>query len=227
MTNTRIHGRNAALLLGGLASPLINVSGDSNDIAVDNTQEIVDSTGYTAQWDGKMPGHLSWKIQGKIFLGSQTGMVTSIAVTNGGTNAGYAHTPLVTITAPAGAGGVQATATAIVVSGSVTAVVVTNPGSGYLTTPTIGFTAQGGDTPSPAATATATIGQYTDQLWWNTLIATPIYMEFRPVGTLTGKPTYTGTFVMATFKWTTPLKGAAVIEFTGESDGALTQASQS
>jgi len=224
MANTRIHGRNAVMKLGGVATPLIDVSGDSNDISVDIAQETVDGTGYGAQWEGKFPGHLSWKIQGKIFNGSQTGMVTTIAVTNAGTNAGYAHTPTVTIVAPTGAGGVQATATAIVVSGSVTQVVVTNPGSGYLTAPAIGFTVTGGDTASPAATATATIGQYTEQMWEPILINVPVYMEFDPLGLLpTGKPKWTGAFVMSSFKWTTPIKGASVIEFSGAGDGALTQ----
>ncbi len=223
MTNTRIHGLNAKLKLGGVATPLIDVSGDSNDISLDISQEAVDSTGYGSVWDQKVPGHQSWKLQAKIFNGSQTGMVTSITVGNPGVNAGYAHTPNVTITAPAGVGGVQATATAIVVAGSVTQVIVTNPGSGYLTTPTIGFTPTGGDTPSPAATATAAIGQYTEQMWESLLMTYPAYMEFDPLGTTTGKPKWTGQFVTTSWKWTTPLRGASVIEFSAEGDGALAQ----
>jgi hypothetical protein len=76
-------------------------------------------------------------------------LVSSIAVTAGGT--GYSATPTVTITDTAGTG-TGATATATVVSGVITAITVTNPGSLY-TTPTVAIT----DTTGTGATATAAI----------------------------------------------------------------------
>ena len=223
MANTRIAGRNAVLKLGGVATPLIDVSGDMNDIAVDIAREVLDATGYGVKSLGKAPNHDSWKISAKIFNGSNISMVTSIAVGNAGVNAGYAHVPTVTIAAPTGTvNPVQATATAIVVAGSVTSVVVTNPGSGYLTVPAIGFTVTGGDTATPVATATATIGQFTEQMWAPILVDMDyVYMEFDSLGSATGKPKYTGQFVLSAYKLTTPLKGLCVIEFTGEGNGDL------
>jgi hypothetical protein len=76
------------------------------------------------------------------------GGLTSIDVTAGGT--GYAAVPGVTITAPDVQGGTQAQAAATISGGIVVAVTITEPGSGYLTVPTVGFS-------SGAATATAVL----------------------------------------------------------------------
>jgi hypothetical protein len=76
------------------------------------------------------------------------GGLTSIDVTAGGT--GYAAVPGVTITAPDVQGGTQAQAVATISGGIVVAVTITEPGSGYLTVPTVGFS-------SGAATATAVL----------------------------------------------------------------------
>ena len=76
------------------------------------------------------------------------GGLTSIDVTAGG--AGYAAVPGVTITAPDVQGGTQAQAAATISGGIVVAVTITEPGSGYLTVPTVGFS-------SGAATATAVL----------------------------------------------------------------------
>lgn len=62
------------------------------------------------------------------------GGVSSVAVTNGGSN--YNGNPLVTIS---GGGGTGATAKATVVNGVITAITVTNAGSGYATAPAITF----------------------------------------------------------------------------------------
>ena len=62
---------------------------------------------------------------------------------------------MVTISAPTGANPVQATATAVVnASGNITAVVLTNAGSGYTAAPTITISASGAGT---LATAQATL----------------------------------------------------------------------
>ncbi len=63
------------------------------------------------------------------------GTVLSVTVNSGGT--GYTEVPTVTISSP-GSGGVQATATAVLTSGVVTAINIVNPGSRYHeVTPTI------------------------------------------------------------------------------------------
>ena len=79
---------------------------------------------------------------------TKVGIVSSIAVTAGGT--GYATAPTVTISAPNVAGGRQATATAILSSGVVTSITITDEGSGY-TSATVSFA-----TGAAAATATVT-----------------------------------------------------------------------
>jgi len=76
------------------------------------------------------------------------GGLTSINVTAGGS--GYAAVPGVTITAPDVQGGTQAQAAATISAGVVVAVTITEPGSGYLNVPTVGFS-------SGAATATAVL----------------------------------------------------------------------
>ena len=75
--------------------------------------------------------------------------VSSLTLTGGGT--GYATAPTVTFTAPQVAGGITATATAILTAGVVTGLVLNNPGSGYTSAPTISFS-------SGAAAASASIG---------------------------------------------------------------------
>ena len=68
------------------------------------------------------------------------------------TGSGYLTAPLVTIGPPTLAGGTQATATAILTSGSVTSYIITNPGTGYTSTPSISVAP-----PPSGVTATATI----------------------------------------------------------------------
>jgi hypothetical protein len=80
---------------------------------------------------------------------TKTGVVSSIAVSAGGT--GYTTAPTVTISAPQTTGGRQATAVATVDAGVVTAITITDEGSGY-TSATVSF---GG--PGTAAAASATV----------------------------------------------------------------------
>ena len=69
-----------------------------------------------------------------------------ITLVNGGT--GYANgtmvSPNIAVSAPTGAGGVQAYVSANVSNGVITSVYVTTPGSGYITTPTITITSNTG-----------------------------------------------------------------------------------
>ena len=74
--------------------------------------------------------------------------IQTIPVTNGGT--GYTTAPVVTITG--GSPTVNATATATVSGGKVTAITITNPGTYYTTAPTVTFS--GGNGSAAAATAT-------------------------------------------------------------------------
>ena len=80
-------------------------------------------------------------------VATQTGGVTSIAVTAGGTS--YTTAPTVTVSAPTN-GGVTATATATITSGAVTSIAIVTAGTGYSATPTITFSGGGGS----GATAT-------------------------------------------------------------------------
>ena len=77
-----------------------------------------------------------------------------ITLTNGGS--GYSNNitgnTIVTISAPTGKNAVQATAAANVVNGVIDYIYITNPGSGYITTPTISI-ADANTTPGTNATA--------------------------------------------------------------------------
>lgn len=80
---------------------------------------------------------------------TQTGGVVSLTPTAGGT--GYVN-PTVTISPPQTSGGIQATATAVVVGGIIVSFTVTNAGTGY-TSATVSIT----DGTGTGATATATV----------------------------------------------------------------------
>lgn len=82
---------------------------------------------------------------------TKTGSVSTIAVTDAG--ADYV-TAVVTIAAPATAGGVTAEAEAVVVGGKIDSIVVTKPGSGYTTAPVVTITDSEGTGAGAAATAT-------------------------------------------------------------------------
>jgi hypothetical protein len=69
------------------------------------------------------------------------GVLSSIRVTAGGAGYSAAQTT-VTISAPP-AGGTQATATETVTNGLITAITLTNPGSGYTSIPTVTIAGNG------------------------------------------------------------------------------------
>ncbi len=84
--------------------------------------------------------------------------VASIRVANGGS--GYTTAPTVTIAPPPATaiGGVQATATATIKRGRVTAITVTNPGAGYTVAPAVSISAPTAAGRTRTARATATLG---------------------------------------------------------------------
>ncbi len=85
-----------------------------------------------------------------------------ITVTNGGTS--YSTTnAVVTFSAPTGTGGTQAYGVANVVNGVIDAIYVTQPGSGYITTPTVTIGASAG----AAAGATAIVSGETSKVGGN------------------------------------------------------------
>ena len=79
--------------------------------------------------------------------------ITSITVTNGGSN--YTSAPTVSFSGGAGS---NLTATATIASGAVTAVTINNNGQNYTSAPTVSFTGGGGS--SAAATAAIHDGKY-------------------------------------------------------------------
>lgn len=90
-------------------------------------------------------GYKTWDGANLVSVGS----VASVTITAGGS--GYTTAPNVAISAPNDANGVQATATATILSNAVVAVVVTNPGTGYTAAPSVTFSGGGGS--NAAATA--------------------------------------------------------------------------
>jgi len=89
----------------------------------------------------------------KNAVSTQTGGLSAITVTAGGSGFdSEGAAPAVTISAPDIAGGVQAEATAEISGGAITAIAITNGGSGY-TNPTVTITAAAGDS-GTGATAT-------------------------------------------------------------------------
>jgi hypothetical protein len=88
-------------------------------------------------------------------VATPSGGVASVAVTAGGTS--YT-TPTVTFSLPQIAGGVRATGTLTVGSGIITAVVITNPGTGYTSAPTATISGGGG---SGALLGTPVLGDLT------------------------------------------------------------------
>jgi hypothetical protein len=86
-----------------------------------------------------------------------TDAVRKISITEEGS--GYLVAPAVTIAAPAGAGGVTATAVAIIAEGKVTAINITNEGSGYLTKPAVTLAAP------PAGGTQATADSQLIDIW--------------------------------------------------------------
>lgn len=153
---------------------ILNLNGTARMFAGTSTQlfEGVNGTwvdrsetgGYALGTDGKWRftsmGNVSLAVNGSSQMQCSTNgaftsvpvSVSAINVTAGGT--GYVS-PVVAISAPDIATGIQATATAVVTSGVITSIVISNAGSGYLKLPTITIT----DSAGKNAAATAVLYQ--------------------------------------------------------------------
>jgi len=132
-----------------------------------SNEQYASGTNSVGPWAAKYAGTLgnSIKIEMADITSSTSLSVGSIAL-NAADTAGDRSTATVAITAPdsiaIGSGGIQATATATVDGGNVTAITVTNPGFGYGSAPTVTVTVDG--TGAVAATATlATEWTYKDE----------------------------------------------------------------
>lgn len=106
------------------------------------------------RWINRARQQVAEKSQCVRYMPADTGSITSVAVTGGGS--GYT-TATVTISAPdAVEGGTQAVATATIGGGQITSISVTVAGSGYVAEPTVAITGDGA-----AATAMAVVSPHT------------------------------------------------------------------
>jgi len=117
-------------------------------------------------------------------VATQTGGLQSITVTGNGS--GYTSTaaaPSVTIGTPDIAGGTQATGTAVLSGGAITAIAVASGGGGYSSAPTVTITPAAGDTGAGAtATAVLTSGAVTSI----TIVSGGVGYKATPTVTLSG-----------------------------------------
>jgi len=107
---------------------------------------------------------------------SGTDSISSITITNAGS--GFTANPTVTIAAPTGVNGVQATAIAYVAGGTIASVVVTDPGYGYLVTPAVTWSGGGGA--GAVLTAVPANANYLTNDQWTSLMAKTICVSGCP-----------------------------------------------
>lgn len=134
----------ARTYMAGLATPgaaSFGINTDTGDAAHVRLHQLK-TAGTTLRWA------LGWS-DGTVVPAVGQG-VGSVNVSAGGT--GYT-TATVTFSAPGIVGGVTATGTVTVAAGVITAVTITNPGSGYTSAPTATFAGAGGS----GATGTAVL----------------------------------------------------------------------
>lgn len=115
------------------------------------------NTTALTNWINKARNRIAETTQCVRVLPNGTGSIQTVAVAAGGS--GYGSAPTVTISAPDGLGPtVQATATATVSGGAVTAITITNPSTniGYVATPTVTLSGGGYVTPATAGAVTTT-----------------------------------------------------------------------
>ena len=79
-------------------------------------------------------------------VATQSGTVTSTAITAGGSYSSTAAAPSVTFGTPNIAGGIRATGTAVLSGGAITAIAVSGAGTGYTSAPNVVITAPSGGT---------------------------------------------------------------------------------
>ena len=161
--NSALYGKFALYRVGGTSTVIKKVQDvyltsqrDGTPCSVDVAQGST-TTHAEVQVAG-LPTGAEWKVKWFGYGGAATrrhyhsGAITAIKVTSGGS--GYTSAPVVTIPAPGG-NGKQATAYAIIVSGVVKNIVVTEKGSGYSGTITVSMTGN-----APNITATLETGSY-------------------------------------------------------------------
>jgi hypothetical protein len=138
---------------GAAAATALLISGRLQTVSLTNA-----GSGYTAPPSVTFQGGYGANATAIAQLTTfRTGTV-SILVNTGGTGYTNAANTVVTIT---GGGGSNAAATAIIDGGQISAIVMTNPGTGYTSNPTVTVTG-GGATTSAIATAFATTDTLTD-----------------------------------------------------------------
>jgi len=118
--------------------------------------------GTVGPWAAKYPGtkgnHL--KVSSADYASFTNTSVKTLAVTAGGS--AYSADTIATISAPNVAGGILATATVTIDTGVITAIAITNPGSGYTTAPTVTLSGTAGSGATTAVTLT-TAWEYANQ----------------------------------------------------------------
>lgn len=138
---------------GAAAATALLISGRLQTVSLTNA-----GSGYTAPPSVTFQGGYGANATAIAQLTTfKTGTV-SILVNTGGTGYTNAANTVVTIT---GGGGSNAAATAIIDGGQISAIVMTNPGTGYTSNPTVTVTG-GGATTNAIATAFATTDTLTD-----------------------------------------------------------------
>jgi alpha-tubulin suppressor-like RCC1 family protein len=102
------------------------------------TEKLADSSLYISKFNvadrNAILNSASSRVGGRVLT---DGFVKNVVVFNGGSGYLPSTPPTVTISAPATAGGLTATATAIVSGTAVTSIVLTSSGSGYLSDPVV------------------------------------------------------------------------------------------
>jgi hypothetical protein len=128
------------LLPNGLIAGRVSFNTFSIDLgsttfdASQSTITRIETTTFDSEFDFDVEAYLDEPNQALF-------KVSTVRVINGGS--GYVSAPALEFSAPIGATGVRATATAVVQGGTITAINVTNSGAGYLSVPTL--TVTGGD----------------------------------------------------------------------------------
>jgi hypothetical protein len=164
-------------------SPVVVLAGGTAVAAPSGIAVASGATAGTAtiSWTDSANNNSGYTVQQR-----QTGGVNSVTLSNTGRN--YLTAPQVTITAPA-AGGVQATAHAVVNANGTLSVVIDNKGSGYTARPTVSFVANTGSQSQGGVQAafntnatTSTLGGQTWATGYTTSATTPTPI----LGTTTG-----------------------------------------
>lgn len=189
----------------------------SNNVKQTNTFPNTQTPVYGSA-DISSSGYSSFAISGDVYVSVETGTVTSVTVTAGGT--GYTSAPTVGFSS---GGGTGAAATAIInpSTGAVTKVWVTNGGSSYETAPTVAFTGGAG----ADAAATANINEYADKQLDALSRCTYLAIRNSPFGVTAAskKPYNYGTITLTSFNYEFPSNGPFKISLAGNGSGTVSR----